>query len=605
MADRKSRKDQKSKFKFVEMFAIQNEEDLDKLDSPKFVTTNFFGQRYLHQIARVVTEEYEEETAEVERYENGEPIFKKVKKTREKMGEKGGWIEKMENLSQDGECWVGDNAVVCGFAYVSDDAQIRDRAEVGENARVSENAEVSGNAAVCGCAYVHGDAYITGKRRIAVDGSAEVLGRMLGNTTASGHAYVGEDAEMMDDASVEDHGMFLSGYMRDDAVVDGNSIVARSSEDPNNRPMMRKGSEVGGEAVVMGGEIEKSSVKDLAMVSATVDKSKVSGHAVLWNSAEDGRYTISESTVEGNFHHNWLVAGGSKEASIKDCKIGGNVFIRGGTRLNKSNFAGTVFWMGSANNSFVSDAMRPFCLGAGTSGTIVDCDIGGGIVASQIIDSMALRGVIWNPNGKVSNSHVTGVIVGGSRTTGSDVTGVARGTVSSASVDGVVVGECLGGSVDHAGLQVVGGATGRLVKLKGGGAAHALVGCPKNGLESAVEYLENQLARIEAEQKALESDKEDAQRELEAGDEDAKKRIEEIEKEEEKFQKKLDAAQKKLEEAREQEAKDLAMQAEREQAEEEAEERRQKSLQAAMDSVETKGVEGVADNGGRKNPRAK
>ena len=47
------------------------------------------------------------------------------------------------------------------------------------------------------------------------------------------------------------------------------------------------------------------------------------------------------------------------------------------------------------------------------------------------------------------------------------------------------------------------------------------------------------------------------------------------------------------------------MQAEREQAEEEAEERRQKSLQAAMDSVETKGVEGVADNGGRKNPRAK
>lgn len=46
-------------------------------------------------------------------------------------GEKGGWVEKEENLSQSGNAWVSGNAEVSGNAYVSG------------------NAEVSGNACVC------------------------------------------------------------------------------------------------------------------------------------------------------------------------------------------------------------------------------------------------------------------------------------------------------------------------------------------------------------------------------------------------------------------------------------------------------------------------
>lgn len=46
-------------------------------------------------------------------------------------GEKGGWIEKEENLSQEGSCWVYgnaqvcDNAQVCGNAWVCGDAQVK------------------------------------------------------------------------------------------------------------------------------------------------------------------------------------------------------------------------------------------------------------------------------------------------------------------------------------------------------------------------------------------------------------------------------------------------------------------------------------------------
>lgn len=55
-------------------------------------------------------------------------------------GEKGGWIEKEENLSQSGNAWVSGNARVFGNARVYDDV------EVFGNAWVSGNANVSGNA---------------------------------------------------------------------------------------------------------------------------------------------------------------------------------------------------------------------------------------------------------------------------------------------------------------------------------------------------------------------------------------------------------------------------------------------------------------------------
>ena len=53
-----------------------------------------------------------------------------------KAGDKGGWIEKEENLSQDGNAWV------CGDAWVFG------------------NARVCGNAQVCGKAWVCGDAHV-------------------------------------------------------------------------------------------------------------------------------------------------------------------------------------------------------------------------------------------------------------------------------------------------------------------------------------------------------------------------------------------------------------------------------------------------------------
>ena len=60
-------------------------------------------------------------------------------------GELGGYVEKEENLSDDGNAWVSGDAWVYGDAQVSG------------NARVSGNAWVYGDARVYGNAWVYGD----------------------------------------------------------------------------------------------------------------------------------------------------------------------------------------------------------------------------------------------------------------------------------------------------------------------------------------------------------------------------------------------------------------------------------------------------------------
>ena len=64
--------------------------------------------------------------------------FETINGTKVKKGDLGGFIEKEDNLSQEGCSWVGDNAKVCGHAQVYD------------NAQVCGHAKVYGNAEVCG-----------------------------------------------------------------------------------------------------------------------------------------------------------------------------------------------------------------------------------------------------------------------------------------------------------------------------------------------------------------------------------------------------------------------------------------------------------------------
>ncbi len=73
-------------------------------------------------------------------------------------GEFGGYVEKEENLSHDGNAWVYGNAMVYGDAEVYGNARVCGDAEVYGNARVYGDAWVYGNARVSGDAEVYGNA---------------------------------------------------------------------------------------------------------------------------------------------------------------------------------------------------------------------------------------------------------------------------------------------------------------------------------------------------------------------------------------------------------------------------------------------------------------
>ena len=77
-----------------------------------------------------------------------------------KAGELGGYIEKEENLSHEGNCWVSNDAAVYGNARVFDDARVFGAAEIRDYAWVYGNAKIYGDAKIYGAAKVYGEAEI-------------------------------------------------------------------------------------------------------------------------------------------------------------------------------------------------------------------------------------------------------------------------------------------------------------------------------------------------------------------------------------------------------------------------------------------------------------
>ena len=124
-----------------------------------------------------------------------------------KKGDKGGFLQSEENLSQLGNCWIFDNAIVYGKAEVFGDAMIYCSAKVYyyakvfDNAKVYDNANVFGDAKVFGNTKFFGDAMIYGKAEVydnaKVCGNVKVCddAKVCGDTTIRGFAKVSSHSD--------------------------------------------------------------------------------------------------------------------------------------------------------------------------------------------------------------------------------------------------------------------------------------------------------------------------------------------------------------------------------------------------------------------------
>ena len=89
-----------------------------------------------------------------------------------KKGDLGGFVESEKNLSQEGNCWIFDNAQVRDAAVIRDSAQVRDfavvrgKAIICSDATIYERAKIYDNARIGGMSRIFGRAEIFGETQV-------------------------------------------------------------------------------------------------------------------------------------------------------------------------------------------------------------------------------------------------------------------------------------------------------------------------------------------------------------------------------------------------------------------------------------------------------
>ena len=128
-----------------------------------------------------------------------------------KKGDLGGWIEKEDNLSQRGTCWVFDDAMVFQNAKVTGNALICDNANVYGYAMVTDNAIVCDNVHIFGCAILENDVSVYD--RVLICGNAKLSNNahvhdkvtISDNAHVYGYANIFNEVRIYDNAKVQGH----------------------------------------------------------------------------------------------------------------------------------------------------------------------------------------------------------------------------------------------------------------------------------------------------------------------------------------------------------------------------------------------------------------
>lgn len=158
-------------------------------------------------------------------------------------GDLGGYIEKEDNLSHRGTCWVFDNAKVYGDAVLKDGATARGEATVCGNqygvvimkdgAAVYDKAKIYGNVTVAGCAKIYDNAEVhseikpssKSKGGVRIFGSACICGyavvkdavKMFENSYAGGDVVIRNAVEVGGYSRLT-HGMYSDGKIKDEGL---------------------------------------------------------------------------------------------------------------------------------------------------------------------------------------------------------------------------------------------------------------------------------------------------------------------------------------------------------------------------------------------------
>ena len=129
-------------------------------------------------------------------------------------GDIGGWVCSEDNLSQNGNCWIYDNAKCLDDARVYYNAKMYDNAIMYDDAIMYDNSRMFNNT------------IMYNNSRIFNNAKMYDNAMMYNNTRMFSNAIMGDNTIMYDDAIIGDNAkMFDNSRMYDDAIMYDNAIL--------------------------------------------------------------------------------------------------------------------------------------------------------------------------------------------------------------------------------------------------------------------------------------------------------------------------------------------------------------------------------------------
>lgn len=145
--------------------------------------------------------------------------------SRVQKGDLGGWIEKEDNLSQEGTCWVYKEAAVFQNAHVTGNAIVSGHAKVFGHAMVTDNVIVCCHAQIFGCAILQNDVSVYDKAKIHGNAKISNNAQIYNNVDVYDNAYVYGNAFIFDKVKIYDN-VKLHGYVE----IYGNIHICGNAE---------------------------------------------------------------------------------------------------------------------------------------------------------------------------------------------------------------------------------------------------------------------------------------------------------------------------------------------------------------------------------------
>ena len=135
-------------------------------------------------------------------------------------GQKGGYVESEDNLSQNGDCWIYDDAKVYNHATIRGHAKVFNSAVVKGDACVYEYARVYNCSSIVDHAIVGGEARITGNAKVCGHASVSHMAQITDRAEITQYAEVGGEVWMQGCA-------IIKGYAKvgGKTVIKGNAVV--------------------------------------------------------------------------------------------------------------------------------------------------------------------------------------------------------------------------------------------------------------------------------------------------------------------------------------------------------------------------------------------